>query len=128
MADNNLDAALETISRLLNADSPAIELYRADYATPQTLEAMRFWAQGEYNRIQSGFASADAVVRLISGALQDVIQAIDGEIGGSGEQGPAGVQGPSGPAGRGVMTFYQTGQPTEQDSEPGDVWFVKGYR
>ena len=103
----DLTAALLAVTRLLDDDNSAIELYKANFATPQDLEGMRFWAQGEYNRIQSGFASTDTAFRLIAGVLQDLIAAID-EAGGApgngcecedGEQGPQGEQGPAGPQG-----------------------------
>ena len=94
-----LDAAVQAVANLLNDRNSAIELYKANFATPQNLEAMRFWAQGEYNRIQSGFASTDSVVKLIAGVLQDLIAAIDETEAGTGETGPAGPQGPQGPQG-----------------------------
>jgi hypothetical protein len=94
-----LDAAVQTVANLLNDNNSAIELYKANFATPQDLEAMRFWAQGEYNRIQSGFASTDSVVKLLAGVLQELIAAIGETEAGTGEQGPAGPAGPQGPQG-----------------------------
>ena len=95
-----LDAAVRTVANLLNDHNSAIELYRANFATPQDLEAMRFWAQGEYNRIQSGFASTDSVVKLIAGVLQNLIEAINEADGGTGgDVGPIGPAGPQGPQG-----------------------------
>ena len=99
-----LDAAVQAVANLLNDNISAIELYKANFATPQDLEGMRFWAQGEHNRIQSGFASTDSVVKLIAGVLQDLIEAIDAaeigdctcEDGATGPPGPRGVPGEDG--------------------------------
>jgi hypothetical protein len=111
-----LDAAVQSVANLLNDNNSAIELYKANFATPQDLEAMRFWAQGEYNRIQSGFASTDNVVKLIARVLQDLISAIDETEAGTGEQGPAGPAGPRGAQG-------PQGEPGEdgQDGNAGDL-------
>jgi hypothetical protein len=106
MADSRLTLAIDTIARLLRDDTSAIELYRADFATPQTLEAMRFWAQTELNRIQSGFSSTDDVVRLLAKALSEVIASIEeggstepGAPGAPGDPGEPGQPGPPGPPG-----------------------------
>jgi hypothetical protein len=114
-----LDAAVRTVASLLSDNNSAIELYRANFATPQDLDGMRFWAQGEYNRIQSGFASTDSVVKLIARVLQDLISAIDEAEGGegtAGPEGPAGPQGAQGPQG-------EQGVPGEdgQDGNAGDL-------
>lgn len=122
----NLDIAVKTVANLLADNRSAIELYKANFATPQDLEGMRFWAQGEYNRIQSGFASTDTAVKLIAGVLQDLIDALDeaGIGGGGGEDGTDGVDGQDG---RGIRVFQQNPVPSEGQSEPGDVWFVEEF-
>jgi hypothetical protein len=114
-----LDEAVQSVANLLNDNNSAIELYKANFATPQDLEAMRFWAQGEYNRIQSGFASTDNVVKLIARVLQDLISAIDETVSEGGAVGPAGPAGPQGAQG-------PQGEPGEdgqdgQDGNAGDI-------
>jgi hypothetical protein len=114
-----LDAAVQAVANLLSDNNSAIELYKANFATPQDLEGMRFWAQGEYNRIQSGFASTDSVVKLIAGVLQDLIEAIDDTVSEGGTEGPAGPAGPQGAQG-------PQGEPGEdgqdgQDGNAGDI-------
>ena len=118
----DLEAALTTLARLNRDDTSAIELYRADWATPQDLEAMRFWAQGELNRIQSGFSSTDEVIKILSGILGDIIGKIDNVEGSEGEKGD---QGPPGEAGRASRVFQQPNDPGCQ-AFAGDFWIKTG--
>lgn len=118
----DIEAALTTLARLNRENTSAIELYRADWATPETLEAMRFWAQGELNRIQSGFASTDEVIRTLSGILRDILSDLDAVEGTPGPQGPSGPQGESG---RVPRVFEQPTDPAAQ-AEPGDFWIRTG--
>ena len=121
-----LDIAVQTVANLLADNKSAIELYKANFATPQDLVGMRFWAQGEYDRIQSGFASTDTVVKLIAGVLQDLITAIDEGVEGGGG-GEDGTDGQDGADGRGIRVFQQNPVPAPSQSEPGDVWFVEEF-
>ena len=79
MAGNIYAKDLQTLAGLLSTDKAAIEVYIANFATPQTLEAMRFWVQGELNRVQKGFTSTDTVVKLIATVVRNIINGI-GEI------------------------------------------------
>lgn len=98
----DLDQLVNNVSALLNAETGSIEVYRANFATPSDLVALRFWAQNEYNRIQSGFASTEEAVTLLASSLTELIQALD-ELATEGTlQGPPGapgLQGAPGPAG-----------------------------
>lgn len=119
----DLEQALRTLANLNRDDSSAIELYRANFATPQDLEAMRFWAQGELNRIQSGFASTDEVIKTLSGILRDILSQLDAVEGQEGEKGETGAKGDSG---RTVQVFQQSNDPGLQALE-GDFWIKTGY-
>lgn len=119
----DLEAALRTLAALNREDSSAIELYRADWATPKDLEAMRFWAQGELNRIQSGFSSTNEVIRTLSGILRDILSQLDAVEGAEGEKGDDGAQGEPG---RSVQVFQQSNDPGSQALE-GDFWIKTGY-
>lgn len=119
MADR-FDNALKSLARL-TTDQSAIQLYRANFATPESIEALRFWAQGEYDRIQAGFISTDEVVKLLAAVLSEVIDAID-EIDGGGTAPCEPCE--DGQDGRGVHTFTQKLEPT--GAQAGDVWFVVG--
>ena len=117
MADSVLQDAINKVNSLLRSNVSAIKLYRANFATPQELEAMRFWAQSEYRRIQDMGASTDQVIKLIAGVLQDLIDAIeaegppsDGSDGQDGEDGQDGATGPEGPQG-----------PPGEDGNAGDL-------
>lgn len=94
----------------------AVEMYRASLATPETLDAMRFWVQNELKRIQQGFRSADERIRDLGDA--------EGVEGPEGPQGITGATGADGEDGRGIMVFQQSFTPSETESMPGDVWFV----
>jgi hypothetical protein len=118
----DVEQALRTLAALTRENSSAIALYRADWATPENLEAMRFWAQGELNRIQTGFASTDEVIRTLSGILRDILGGLD-EI--EGAQGPAGPKGSQGEPGRVPRVFEQPTDPAAQ-AEPGDFWIKTG--
>lgn len=98
----DLDQLVNNVAGLLNEETGSIEVYRANFATPSDLVALRFWAQNEYNRIQSGFASTEEAVTLLAASLTELIQALDElAVDGSlqGPQGDPGLQGAPGPAG-----------------------------
>lgn len=92
------------VEDLTSANNSAVVVYRATFATPQDIPSMRFWLQGELDRIQTGFFSTDEAVKT----LADAVVALEVEGGTPGEagppgpqglQGPPGPQGPAGPAG-----------------------------
>ena len=83
------------VSVLSDPKTPAIDLYRANDATPETFEEFRFWITNELNRIQAMGISSDEAVLILAQAIE-AIESTDCECTG-GEQGPAG---PAGPAGR----------------------------
>lgn len=103
------------LDKILNKDNSAIEVYKADFATPETFDAMRFWLQGELNRIQAGFISTDEVIKILAGAIGEP------EDGAEGPQGPQGEQGEQGEPGRGIAVFKQPEEPS--GALAGDVWF-----
>jgi hypothetical protein len=122
MADD-LDTVLTTLARLQRDNSSAIELYRAGYAVPNDVEGIRFWVQGELDRIQSGFSSADEVITILASAIQAVITATDSETGESalkGEKGDKGDPGQDGQDGVGNQVYIQNTQPNP--SNEGDIW------
>jgi len=59
-------------------------------------------------------------------------QGIDGKDGERGPMGPQGPEGPQGPPGDGseggMKVFFQAFQPTDEESNQGDIWFVSGYQ
>ncbi len=124
--DDELQSILDTLKVLQNPNSSAIQLYRAKFATPQTLEQARFWVQRELDDIQSGFASTDEVVRVLAGLIEKIVTGISTEAEEGGLQGPAGPQGPQGPPGEGSSgkVYTQKQQPAGNE---GDVWLkVRG--
>jgi hypothetical protein len=118
----DLDTVLTTLARLQRENSSAIELYRAGYAVPNDVEGLRFWVQGELDRIQSGFSSADETITILASAIQAVITATD-EAGDSvlkGEKGDKGDPGEPGQDGVGNQVYIQNTQPNP--SNEGDIW------
>lgn len=77
------------LSSINNPSVPAIELYRANIAHPETLEELRFWVSNELAKIQAMGVSADEVILLLAQAIGEI------EVEG-GEQGPPGPAGPAG--------------------------------
>ena len=105
------------LSKITNPKNTAIEVYKADFATPDNIEGLRFWLQGELNRIQAGFISTDEVLKLIASAILD--------DGGEGTEGPIGPQGPAGEDGRSIQVYQQQNEPA--DAIAGDIWFKTEY-
>lgn len=105
------------VETLANPRNSAIQVYRAAFATPVSLEAMRFWLQGELDRIQADSLSTDEAIKALASAI------VGG--GAEGPQGPAGVPGEAGADGVGVTVYQQTSEPS--GARPGDIWFVMGY-
>lgn len=95
-----------------------IEVYRADFATPENFESMRFWIKGELDRIQSGFFSTDE-------KLKELVDQIGDSSGQECVECPQGDTGPKGDAGEGITVYQQTTEPAS--ASPGDVWFVTEY-
>jgi hypothetical protein len=69
------------IARLANDNVSAIELYRANFATPDDVPSMRFWIQSELDRIQRSVASTEEVLKVIARLLVeiDLISIEDGQ-------------------------------------------------
>lgn len=99
------------------SSSTAIQLYRAKISTPETFEELRFLVQQELKEIEGGFSSVEEVVKAIAAAG-----------GGEATQGDPGKDGDDGDDGRGIRVFKQSGTPDPARSEPGDVWFVQGFK
>lgn len=106
----DLQSALNTLAPYLREGQSSIQLYRANFATPRDIPAMRFWTQSEYDRIQSGFASVDVATRTLAQAVSDVLTAVTalnsgavvpekGDKGDPGEPGEKGDPGDPGPPG-----------------------------
>lgn len=109
----------KTLSLLANPQQNAIEVYKADFATPSDLDAMRFWLQKELNRIQFTSISIDEAVKIIATQL---LALADG-----GTQGPAGANGTDGAdgaPGRSVSVFKSNASSEPAAALPGDVWIV----
>jgi len=81
-----------------NANLSLIEVYRANIANPETLEALRFWISNELVKIQSSFFSAEDVLRRLNTLIAE-IEAGTGETGATGVTGPRGAQGVQGETG-----------------------------
>ena len=124
--DDELQSILDTLAVLQNPNSSAIQLYRAKFATPETLEQARFWVQRELDDIQTGFASTDEVVRVLAGLIEKIVVGIGTEAEDGGLQGPEGPQGPQGPPGEGSGSNVYT-QVQQPSGSEGDIWLkVRG--
>lgn len=110
----------KSLALLANTQQNAIEVYKADFATPSELDAMRFWLQKELNRVQGGFISTDEAVKILASELLTLSE--------GGTQGPAGVRGrdgANGAAGRSVTVYQQEAEPS--GANPGDIWLVEEF-
>ena len=93
-------AAEDIVARLLREDSTSIEFYRPTFATPETVESVRFWVQNELDSIQRGFASTDEVVKLLAEVSNELISRLtDAGTTAPGTPGTPGAVGPQGPKG-----------------------------
>lgn len=66
-------AAEDIIEDILRENYTAIQIYRPSFATPQNMDAMRFWVKKELDNIQASFSTTDEVVKQLATALDDVI-------------------------------------------------------
>ena len=114
--------SIDVLSALVNPKNSAIQLYRADFSSPHTIDDLRLWLQKELDQIQSGFSSTDEVIQTLAGILRDVLGNID-TGGGSGCE-PC-TDGQDGTDGRGVRVYDQINEPT--GAEPGDIWIKRAY-
>jgi hypothetical protein len=87
------------IERLIRDDSTAIEFYRPTFATPESVESVRFWVQHELDSIQRGFSSTDEAVKQLAVIASGLLARIGEATGGAGTPGAPGVPGTPGTPG-----------------------------
>jgi hypothetical protein len=116
-------AAEDIVARLLREDSTSIEFYRPTFATPETVESVRFWVQNELDSIQRGFASTDEVVKLLAEVSKGATApGTPGTPGAVGPQGPKGDKGDKGDPGTttGRQVYVSVSDPGI--AVEGDIW------
>ena len=122
-------AAEDIVEDLLRENATAIQIYRPSFATPENIDAMRFWVKKELDNIQASFSDTDETFKQLAEALDDVIVRVRAALEGTIETvdeisdqlpvPPVTIP----PATTGVRVFRQEVDPVLSATvDPGDIW------